>query len=239
MSNMVRILLHRPFVSDGHLNSIAPEVAKSSFSICAAAATRIVQVIRLYDRAYTIRRAPYLISYATYLAATIHVRIAARRSTWSDAHDCLKTCLEVFEQNSETNHAVRKAGVVIESLMKRVGVSVERQGRHASSKEGSNSGPAADLAPAMQIKPGTHPPDDIAMGLGTGSDGFADDLDIDAIIESFVPSQSAAEPTDAVQPDIGMGADFTFIGQNGAAFGWQSWANGTDDTMFGFHSSYL
>jgi hypothetical protein len=69
MYNVLLILLHRPFVSEGHLHSVTPTIASSSFSMCAQAATRITQLLRAYERTFSIRHAPYLIAYATYVAA--------------------------------------------------------------------------------------------------------------------------------------------------------------------------
>ncbi|KAL7777138.1 hypothetical protein CFE70_007561 [Pyrenophora teres f. teres 0-1] len=94
----------------------------NSFMACATAADDIVQLLRAYDRAFSVRRAPYLISYATYVAATIHAHIAARREPGSDAHNNLYTCLAVFRENQETNWAVRRAITIVQNLMKRLGV---------------------------------------------------------------------------------------------------------------------
>ncbi|KAK3627705.1 hypothetical protein LTR56_019050 [Elasticomyces elasticus] len=241
MGNMVRILLHRPFVSDGHLSSIAPEVAKSSFSTCATAATGIVQILRLYDQVFTIRRAPYLISYAAYLAATIHVRIAARRQTWSEAHSCLQTCLAVFEQNSETNHAVRKATMVIENLMKRMSVSVKRQ--EGPSSVGDTVEQMVQPQPdhAMQALRGSIGEETPWTGPGIGSSlaqpGFVDDIDIDAIIESFVQNQQMPGSVDPGQMAVEQsGFDYNLGSQYDARFPW-SGMNEIDDTLFGFHTS--
>lgn len=244
MAKMVRILLHRPFVSDGHLSSIAPEVAKSSFSACATAATEIVQIIRLYDQTFTIRRAPYLISYATYLAATIHVRIAARRQAWSEAHSCLQTCLAVFEQNSETNHAVRKASVVIENLMKRMAVSIQRQNSLSGTGGSTEQDALFRSADTMQSQRGQVSKD----YNWTGSDmepaftqsGFADDIDIDAIIESFVQNQQMVGYVGAVDRTAEQsGLDLNMGSQYDAQFAWSDSTNGIDDTLFGFHTSGL
>ena len=236
---MVRILLHRPFVSDGHLNSLAPEVAKSSFSTCATAATNIVRIIRLYDQAFSIRRAPYLISYATYLAATIHVRIAATRASWSEAHSSLQACLTVFEQNSETNYAVRKAAVVIENLMKRMSVSV--------TPPTMQTGPGGlDLQSGFD---GMHPAQQglpsqpmmwsrSYMDPGLTEASVSDDFDIDAIIESFVQGQQVGTSNGAgsisqerTASDFGVGVpdDSTWLGFSG----------GFDDLLFGFHNTEM
>ena len=123
MYNVLLILLNRPFVSEGHLYSDSPTVVAEAFAACATAATRIVNLLRVYDHAFSIKRAPYLISYATYVSATILVRIAAqRKNPRSDAHTNLRTCLSVLEKNQETNWAVRKARKVIIDLADRMRV---------------------------------------------------------------------------------------------------------------------
>lgn len=95
----------------------------SSFKTCATAADQIVELLRAYDKAFSVRKAPYLISYATYVAATIHARIAAKRGADSQAHGNLITCLSVFRENQETNWAVRRANAVVQNLMSRLGLS--------------------------------------------------------------------------------------------------------------------
>ncbi|KAG7124564.1 Nitrogen assimilation transcription factor nirA like protein [Verticillium longisporum] len=84
MYHVLTILLHRPFVADGHLYTTSRSVSVNSFITCASAADSIVALLRAYDRAFTVRRAPYLVSYATYVAATIHARIAANGVTTPD-----------------------------------------------------------------------------------------------------------------------------------------------------------
>ncbi|KAH8590539.1 fungal-specific transcription factor domain-containing protein [Bisporella sp. PMI_857] len=103
MYNVLLILLHRPFVSEGHLHSISPSIASNSFSVCAQAASRTVQLLRNYEKTFSIRHAPYLIAYATYVAATIHVRIAAQLGPGSEAYNSLRTCCSVFAKNQDTN----------------------------------------------------------------------------------------------------------------------------------------
>jgi len=69
MYNVLMILLHRPFVADGHLYNTARSISVNSFMSCATAADDIVQILRVYDKAFSVRRAPYLISYATYVVS--------------------------------------------------------------------------------------------------------------------------------------------------------------------------
>ncbi|RDW74323.1 fungal specific transcription factor domain-containing protein [Aspergillus mulundensis] len=125
MHNSLVILLHRPFVADGHLYSTSPSISVDSFIKCASAASNTSKLLRAYHRAFSIRRAPYLISYATYVAATILTRIAARRRNDSTAHTDLATCLAVFKENQETNSAVKKAATIVDGLMKKLGVVIK------------------------------------------------------------------------------------------------------------------
>jgi hypothetical protein len=202
MSNVIRILLRRPLVSDGQLHSASPTVALESFRICAAAAADIVKIGRLYDRAFKIQRAPYLVSYSTYVAATIHVRIAAKRGIPSEAHECLAFCLRVFDQNSETNNAVRKAELVIRNLMARMGVEGivdEHEQSHSVSHPQdpaalnvSSSGQEAGIPPVLiPATTGYTQPDSTYLTATDNMQDTTQDLDINAIVQSFVPGDTA------------------------------------------------
>ena len=169
--DVLTILLHRPFVADGHLYNTSRSISVNSFMSCATAADDIVQLLRAYDRAFSVRRAPYLISYATYVAATIHARIAARREPGSHAHNNLHACLAVFRENQETNWAVRRANAIVQNLMKRLGVAspapddtqIDREINHSHENT-----PGTSSRRSMDREPSLH------------------SLDIDGIIQSFV-----------------------------------------------------
>lgn len=210
MHNVLLILLHRPFVSDGDLHS-SPSNAINSFLVCATAAKMIVKILRAYDAAFSIQRAPYLISYATYVSATIHVRIAAQRDPGSEAHDCLAMCLSVFKKNQETNWAVRRANHIIQNLMKRMHVGINTSSvdhghesvlqpniseekllppelpndsqSQAGNKRSHQSGNASELFQNSTMFAG---PYDAEI-----SDYVASDLNIDAIIQSFFREQQS------------------------------------------------
>jgi len=151
---------------------------------CATAADDIVQLLRAYDRAFSVRRAPYLISYATYVAATIHARIAARREPGSHAHNNLHACLAVFRENQETNWAVRRANAIVQNLMKRLGVAsptpddtqIDREINHSHENT-----PGTSSRRSMDREPSLH------------------SLDIDGIIQSFVREREQ-ETSHVVQP---------------------------------------
>jgi hypothetical protein len=76
-------------------------------------------------------------SYATYVSATIHVRIASQRGPGSEAHTSLATCLAVFARNEETNWAVQRARTVILNLMERMNVLLPEATDVDGSRKGS------------------------------------------------------------------------------------------------------
>ncbi|OAA59370.1 fungal specific transcription factor domain-containing protein [Cordyceps fumosorosea ARSEF 2679] len=212
MYHVLCILLHRPFVADGHLYGNLRDISVKSLITCASAADHIVTLLRAYDHAFAVARAPYLISYACYVAATIHVRIAAKRRADSEAHSNLATCLAVFNRNQETNRAIQRAQHIIQGLMKRLGVPEPRpdfisawSGREELAARGtsepilqatsnaaggrSEQGGACeqDASVTQPPEPRLSPRSDFADGALESSDSPARGWsDIDGIIQSFV-----------------------------------------------------
>lgn len=260
MYNVLMILLHRPFVADGHLYNTSRAISVNSFMSCATAADDIVQVLRAYDKAFSVRRAPYLISYATYVAATIHARIAAKRGPGSQAHSNLEACLAVFRENQETNWAVRRANAIVQNLMKRLGVATpsldETQIDRDMSGSSQTSTPGASASRSMGREPSLQ------------------SLDIDGIIQSFVREReqenshstqmappgrlSTSDPLPAqslwMYPNADMSGAATIPGQQDV--GHMPYDNGSwmdsnqqamfgenpitvDDLLYGFNSSAL
>lgn len=218
MHNVLVILLHRPFVADGHLYSTSRSISVDSFMKCASAASSIVNLLRAYHRAFSTRRAPYLISYATYVAATIHSRIAARRGSDSTAHANLATCLAVFKENQETNSAVKKAAMIVQGLMKKLGVTIgnlssdalemDLPSRPRDQEPRSTAAPDEDTAQQGLPKESENQPNATcaraqnnaatpALG-GTGFSPGSDWVDIDGIIQSFLQESdgSATKPAE-------------------------------------------
>lgn len=127
-------------------------------------------------------------SYATYVSATIHVRIAAQREPNSDAHACLATCLKVLKANQETNWAVKKASMVIQNLMTRMKVEIADIQAQAEAPVDP-----AITNPGMRMD--TDRDADEAQDMMRNNfrqDGDWPGLDIDAIIQSFMREQQNA-----------------------------------------------
>lgn len=210
MHHVLAILLHRPFVADGHLYNTSRSISVDSLMKCASAASSISSLLRAYHGAFSTRRAPYLISYATYVAATIHCRIAGKRGPDSIAHANLVTCLAVFQENKETNSAVQKAAMIIQRLMKKHGVTVDEISSDAlemhqpskSRDQDHEPGRIAERAiPRRSVSnieqenrtnfiPNTHN----AATAGNIENGYSpssDWMDIDGIIQSFLQESDA------------------------------------------------
>lgn len=244
--NVLLILLHRPFVAEGHLHITDPSVAISSFTICTAAAARIIIILQAYDQAFSIRRAPYLISYATYVAATIHVRVAAQRGGGSRAHSNLWTCLDIFQKNQETNWAVRRAKNVILHLMERMEVDIGSQHRQRDARPGHDSNEQIE---DLQNQPHLDPESLESSALPaqmTPPETEASELDMDMIIQSFI-RQNAKQNDGQIFCEQAYGSDISanHLGTVGGLaptvmpgyIGSYIDAQIDDDMLFGFNGS--
>ncbi|KAH8423209.1 uncharacterized protein LDX57_000963 [Aspergillus melleus] len=186
--NVLLILLHRPFVAEGHLHTADPSVAYNSFNTCSVAANRILELLQAYDHAFSIQRAPYLISYATYVAATIHVRVAAQRDDGSRAHARLRTCIEIFQKNLETNWAVRRAQKVILGLMDRMGVVLDNHQTYQGGQAATGTIDSRMEQPARNPVnlEDERPLQSASVTTRRSAEIEPSDLDMEMIIQSFI-----------------------------------------------------
>ncbi|KAL8722083.1 MAG: hypothetical protein Q9225_001370 [Loekoesia sp. 1 TL-2023] len=187
----LHILLHRPFLSYGHLCHQLPNLGLESFSTCASAAEKIAAYLDSYRRVHTFQRAPYALLYAAYVSATIHVRIAAQKQLETNAIAHLITCLQVFDENKKERSSAQKAKSIIEGLMARMGVGiapaglparvdVESQQQASSTTRGNWAESKDDQLPQQeQATPriDSESSTDLAWNIN--------DLDFDAILQSF------------------------------------------------------
>ncbi|KIX10681.1 uncharacterized protein Z518_01765 [Rhinocladiella mackenziei CBS 650.93] len=74
----LQILLHRPFMSDGHLGHVTIDGVDFRRK-CSAAAVSIHHIACMYESAHTFEHAPYLFSYAVFCAATVIPRAADQK----------------------------------------------------------------------------------------------------------------------------------------------------------------
>lgn len=109
------ILLHRPFVSNGHLRSKSPP--ENSWKACRAAATHITGIIDKWKEIYALYKAPYLLGYSAYVACTIHVRDVALQQGKRN-HAMLMSTLSMLHDMSVLNTALTRSEKLIRDLMR-------------------------------------------------------------------------------------------------------------------------
>lgn len=112
--NSLIILLHRPFISDGHLRSIT--TSASSWGRCTTAAKSITSISLAYKSAYGLHGAPYILSYAIYVACTIHVRNAFANAHHKEHIFRLTAGLTCLDEISVANPGVCKPASIIRKL---------------------------------------------------------------------------------------------------------------------------
>ncbi|CAH0025802.1 unnamed protein product [Clonostachys rhizophaga] len=198
MYNSMVILLHRPFVSDGHLQSTSSG-AGQAFSYCATAALEIDKILQLYQKHFCMSTTPYFVSYATYVSATIHVRIAAQRRSDSAAHKCLQRCLDALGEHQTICHAPRQTIKILKGLILRLGVKMDHFPEPVSldcSKPTASTREKPTQTPRIEDRHHLRSPPDSRSGSGEDNSvpGFTD-LDIDEVMRSF-----AMNSTDPMLP---------------------------------------
>ncbi|KAJ9111755.1 hypothetical protein QFC22_006414 [Naganishia vaughanmartiniae] len=210
------IILHRPFVESTEEFFSDSTSTTASWSACVAAAVAFTQCLRLYRQIFTIRRAPYLISYATYVASTIHVRAVAAENAMinkaraesalrgagyplttetSDATKALKLCWDALVEAGKVNHGCRKAQNIIAGLMDKLDVSIGTPQQMKDVK-------LPDVTIPTHIgRNQEHFPDEAIFDPSADAAGVpAEDVDIESIMRSFW----WPEPFDTAYPGSGM-----------------------------------
>lgn len=239
MYYVLQILLHRPFVSEGHLQCALPTVALDSFSSCVAAADSIAQYLDSFNRAHTFKKAPYFLFYASYVSATIHVRIAAQKQLETNAYAYLRTCFLVFDVNGDSNNAAAKAKAVIQQLMNRMGVSLPNE----EPLQSTSADVQQDPAPRSQNPTPRSTTDtpvqgyqglDANVGASQLQEWDFGDLDFDAVLQSFDQHPKANSADHRNQPATStdtQNSEETFNGPLGLSGELNSMSNPVDDAF--------
>lgn len=202
MFHSLVILLHRPFVSDGHIRGTSASVIRDSFATCAAAASEIDGILRVFSQRYCITTVPYFMSYATYVSGTIHVRIAAQSERGSEAHQSLRNCLNVLSEQQGVCRAPRRARQILLRLAGRLNVDLSGDTTRPALSDAANqtgTGNNGNTASTRIRSSGTNvnPPanetrnfEHAFLNSQSDFDLMMSELDIDAIIQSFDFPQS-------------------------------------------------
>ena len=202
MYHVLVIQLHHPLLARGYNVSAPHADAPESLALCTAAAEEIVSLLVAYDRTFSIRKAPYLIAYATYVSATIHVRIAARQLPPPATSPGLRTCLDFLDRNRETNPGIDNAKASLMGLMHRMGVVHQEDQasfstRPSSSQQSLSRYTSIDSTanfPLTQSSSEQSHSATLDSRLASNS-SISPDLDIDRILQSFADGQLSTSPS--------------------------------------------
>ncbi|KAI5296668.1 hypothetical protein KEM52_002073 [Ascosphaera acerosa] len=150
--NSLIILLHRPFISDGHLRSATAPA--SSWKRCSTAASNITHIATAYRSSYTFRGSAYLLAYCVYVACTIHVRNAAatERQQRGENGSLLAASLSCLDDMSLPNSGVSKPASIIRNLMVQNGLELSSE-----PPTESQTPPSLDLDAIMRMFPTQKP----------------------------------------------------------------------------------
>ncbi|KAF3400171.1 Nitrogen assimilation transcription factor nirA, partial [Penicillium rolfsii] len=184
LSCVLTILSQRPLFLGSHpgrtRNSAA---AYEAVSMCTAAANQIVQILRDYSQHFSITSAPYMLSYATYISATIHVRIVAQKGRGSNSFQCLLLCRKVLREHLRLYAAAGKAMANLEKLVAHLGIVITE-----GDETGSSTISIADDLPAQETIHAPHLSNTSDQTIEIGSPQLnwgLSDLDLEAIAQSF------------------------------------------------------
>ncbi|CAM1504837.1 Fc.00g024280.m01.CDS01 [Cosmosporella sp. VM-42] len=208
------ILLQRAFLEEGHLRRHTDETAKRrGDEACINSALMIQKLVRRYREQFTLRRAPFLLSYAVYSAVIAILRQERReRGQFTEPISFFWTCLSELQLGC--NFGLKKPLSVLQDMVREFQVSIKegnpgQEQPHPPGLDQSFFFPLAmtpsgqEMTPSTNRSTGTYMPSEYIGGVmdhfeptfGT-SPGLLDflndqekDISQDALYGLFAPSQ--------------------------------------------------
>ncbi|KAF3024461.1 hypothetical protein E8E15_004473 [Penicillium rubens] len=162
--------------------------AHESVNACTAAANQIVQILHDYSQHFSLSSAPYMLSYATYISATIHARIVAQKGSNSSMFQSLVLCRNILAEHTRLYSAAEKAKENLDKLISHLGISAADDNLRTGSPGSSGSNfPNEHMVMDESINVAREP------GVADGAVEFGSslmslelsDLDLEAIAQGF------------------------------------------------------
>ncbi|KAK6385767.1 hypothetical protein LTS17_001339 [Exophiala oligosperma] len=120
--SLLHILLHRPFLRDGHLEALGAD-EPTRHDICVSAALRIYNLARIYRDTFTLRRATYLFSYAVFSAATVLPMHASPSADPTQRKEMVVFFWNALKElQNGANFGLRKTVRIIGGMFERAGI---------------------------------------------------------------------------------------------------------------------
>ncbi|KAF5554191.1 hypothetical protein FNAPI_6526 [Fusarium napiforme] len=122
------ILLHRAFLEEGHLRRHTDETAKRrGEEACIQSALMIQKLVRRYRESFTLRRAPFLLSYAVYSAVIVILRQERHeRGQFTEPISFFWTCLSELQVGC--NFGLKKPLSVLQDMVREFQTSIKESG---------------------------------------------------------------------------------------------------------------
>ncbi|KAH8703593.1 fungal-specific transcription factor domain-containing protein [Talaromyces proteolyticus] len=179
--NVLIILSQRPLITEnnGRQRSLT---AHESVNSCTTAANQIVQILQDYCERFSIDSAPYMLSYATYISATVHARIVALKGKTSNAFQSLLVCRTILQGHKRLYKAAEVAMDNLDKFMSHLGFNITDDNSVTWSGDLSHQaagyGPGEDVIALPEWLDPVNPPLDLM-----NSDLL--DLDLEAVTQGF------------------------------------------------------
>lgn len=137
---MLTILLHRAFLEQGHLRRHSDDAGKQrGEKACIRSALMIEKYVRMYRNAFTLRRAPFLLSYAVYSSvAVILNQEQLDRAQFTDTISFFWTCLHELQRGC--NVGLKKPLAILQDMVYELRINVS---------EDDMTYPAQNLDPSL------------------------------------------------------------------------------------------
>ncbi|KAH8173843.1 fungal specific transcription factor domain-containing protein [Sarocladium implicatum] len=138
--HVLTILLHRAFLDQGHLRNCSLDEDKITGKRASIDSALMIQkYVKAYRDAFTLRRAPFLLSYAIYSAVTVIVQQERHeRGQFTDIISFFWTCLSELQRGC--NFGLKKPLAILKDMVREF---------QASIKEGGAGGSGEDAPPGL------------------------------------------------------------------------------------------
>ncbi|KAJ5090646.1 hypothetical protein N7532_009330 [Penicillium argentinense] len=181
--NVLIILSKRPLFTGKDERPNNPGAAFESINTCTTAANQIVQILRDYSQHFAIRTAPYMLSYATYISATIHARIVAQKGRTSSSFQSLVLCRNVIQEHQPLYGAAGKAKGSLDRLCDHLGVNVGDESGRIDTTNSVLREPLVVSGPVPPLVTSNVPQQ--TLDLSSQLNWELSDLDLEAIAQGF------------------------------------------------------
>lgn len=183
--NVLIILSQRPLFTGSYSQATGQGAAYESVNVCTTAANQIVQILRDYSRHFSISSAPYMLSYATYISATIHARIVAQKGRNSNSFQSLLLCRTILKEHQCLYAAAGKARANLDKLVAHLKISITKDDELMSNSAANGTNPhfiVQETLPAFGTS--TLAPQIVEL-QSPQLDWELSDLDLEAIAQGF------------------------------------------------------